>query len=193
MGRGHGWAPAGTICLAALLGARWTPPGTQPASVCVRRCIVGAACSSQKHVLTATTASPLTPTGQTAGRQAGQMGLGRRLRSAHGSEGQSHLTGFSAASPAALSLAAMPLTFSGARRHVRSGPRAVSRPKEVILRWTCCLRTMRQAHSLCCAYPDPALSLLLTGVTALFYPQAGLGCLWPAGQLVRVTQGQNRP
>lgn len=41
--------------------------------------------------------------------------------------------------------------------------------------------------------PLAALSLLLTGVTALFYPQAGLGCLWPAGQLVRVTQGQNRP
>jgi len=121
------------------------------------------------------------------------MGLGRRLRSAHGSEGQSHLIGFSVASPAALAPAATPLTSSGARRPVRSGPRAVSRPKEVISRWTCCLRKMRQARSLCCAYPDPALSLLLTGVTALFYPQAGLRCLWLAGQLGRVTQGQNRP
>lgn len=100
------------------------------------------------------------------------------------------LTGFSAASTAALAPASMLLTFSGTRRHVRSGPRAVSGPKAVIGSWTCCLRRTSPVRSLRCAYPDPAPSLLLTGVTALFHPQAGLRCLRPAGQPVRVTQGR---
>lgn len=77
-----------------------------------------AAASSGLHALPRSTCSlplppspppPLMPTGQTPG-------LGGLPRSAHGSKGQSHLIGFSAAGPAVLAPAATPLTLPEAPR-----------------------------------------------------------------------------
>lgn len=96
----RGAAPAGTIRSAPLLGARWTPPGTQPASVRVRHhVVVGPACPSQKHVLTAATHACRTHS-RTPGRSAGAgrtAAVGPWIRGTHQ---HLQLPGVSAASSA---------------------------------------------------------------------------------------------
>lgn len=137
--------------------------------------------------------SPLTPAGRTDGGTPGRSaGAGRTAGVGHGAEGQTS-DGFLGGQHGRPCPSTRAADFLGTRRHVRSGPWAASGPKAVIWSWTRCLRRTSQVRSPRCARPDPARSLLLTGVTALFRPQAGLGCLRPAGRPVRVTQGQTRP